>query len=165
VAPLFPIAIFVLLGAGFVLLNLTLGSLLRPRVPSAEKAAPYECGEVSIGSGWVQFDLRFYTIALVFLVFDVEVALFYPWAVVYGNALRLAAAFHTNAFALRTAALIDLLVFFTPLLIGFAYLWRFGYLDWVRSSASHAPPKQREFIAPTEAAQDFSSSARTHLQI
>jgi NADH-quinone oxidoreductase subunit A len=136
---LISISIFVLLGAGFVLANLTLGSLVRPRLPTPQKSAPYECGEVSIGSGWVQFDLRFYTIALVFLVFDVEVALFYPWAVVYGNALYLAAQFHATAFAVRTAGLTDLLLFFTPLLIGFSYLWRFGYLDWVRSSASHAP--------------------------
>jgi NADH-quinone oxidoreductase subunit A len=133
---LFSIAVFLVLGAGFVFFNLFLGSLLRPKLPNAEKSAPYECGEISIGTGWIQFDLRFYTIALVFLVFDVEVALFYPWAIIYGNALRLAGMFHTTAFALRSTALIDLLLFFTPLLAGFAYLWRFGYLDWVRSTAT-----------------------------
>jgi NADH-quinone oxidoreductase subunit A len=136
---LLSIAIFVVLGTGFVFTNLTLGSLLRPRLPNAIKAAPYECGEESIGTGWVQFDLRFYTIALVFLVFDVEVALFYPWAVIYGKAMQLAAEFHQTAFGLRAAALTDMLLFFIPLLIGFAYLWRFGYLDWVRSTASHKP--------------------------
>jgi NADH-quinone oxidoreductase subunit A len=141
VNPLYSIAIFLILGTGFVFANLLLGSLLRPRLPNAQKSAPYECGEVSVGTGWVQFDLRFYTIALVFLVFDVEVSLFYPWAIVYGNALGLAAMFHQTAFALRTAALTDMLLFFTPLLIGFAYLWRFGYLDWIRSTAAHASSK------------------------
>jgi NADH-quinone oxidoreductase subunit A len=151
VGTLLSISIFVLLGAGFVFANLLFGSLFRPRLPTAQKSAPYECGEVSIGTGWVQFDLRFYTIALVFLVFDVEVALFYPWAVIFGNALDLAAQFHATAFALRTAALIDLLLFFTPLLIGFAYLWRFGYLDWVRSTAATSirpapPPRPRPHL-------------------
>jgi NADH-quinone oxidoreductase subunit A len=133
---LFAISIFVILGTGFVFANLLLGSLVRPCLPSPQKSAPYECGEVSIGTAWVQFDLRFYTIALVFLVFDVEVALFYPWAIVFGNAFGLAGIFHQTAFALRAAALTDMLLFFTPLLIGFAYLWRFGYLDWIRSTAS-----------------------------
>jgi NADH-quinone oxidoreductase subunit A len=96
----------------------------------------YECGEPSIGSSWVQFDLRFYIIALVYLIFDVEVALFYPWAVAYGSADQLGAANGMSAFAVRQVALVDMLFFFGVLLVGFAYLWRFGYLDWVRSAAT-----------------------------
>ena len=86
---LLSITIFVSFAAAFVFVNLAVGSLLRPSIPSAEKSAVYECGEPTIGSSWVQFDLRFYIIALVFLIFDVEVALFYPWAVVYGSAEQL----------------------------------------------------------------------------
>ena len=82
---LLTITIFVALGAVFVLINLVVGALVRPHVPNAEKSAVYECGEPAIGSSWVQFDLRFYIVALVYLIFDVEVALFYPWAVAYGN--------------------------------------------------------------------------------
>lgn len=85
-----------------------------------------------MGPSWVQFDLRFYIIGLLFLVFDVEVALFYPWAVVYGNAGKLAKAAGISLFQYRQAALVDMLLFFGLLLLGFAYLWRFGYLDWVR---------------------------------
>ncbi len=120
-------AIFVALGIGFVFVSLVFGSVVRPHVPNPDKAAVYECGEPSMGSSWVQFDLRFYIVALVFLVFDVEVALFYPWAVAFGAA---------TDFNIRLSAVVDMLFFFGVLLVGFAYLWRFGYLDWVRSAAT-----------------------------
>jgi len=127
---------FVIVGTLFVLVNLTISSLLHPKLPNAEKSEPYECGEPTIGPSWVQFDLRFYIVALVFLIFDVEVALLYPWAAVWGNALALADQLGISAFELRLIALVDLAFFFGVLLMGFAYLWRFGYLDWVRSAAT-----------------------------
>ena len=135
-AVLLSITLFVVVGAGFVLLNMFVGSLARPKLPNAQKSAVYECGEPPIGPGWVQFDLRFYIVALVYLVFDVEVALFYPWAVVYGDAAATAALMGdgVTAESIRSAALVDMLLFFAVLMVGFAYLWRFGYLDWVRSA-------------------------------
>src|SRR3569623_1545163 len=133
---LLSVTLFVAFGVAFVILNLLAGRVIRPSVPIAEKAAAYECGEPTIGTSWVQFDLRFYIVALVFLVFDVEVALFYPWAVAYGSAAAVGAANGMPAFAVRQVALVDLLFFFGILLVGFAYLWRFGYLDWVRSAAT-----------------------------
>src|SRR5215216_2535575 len=133
---LLSVTLFVLFGAVFVLLNLAVGALARPTIPNPEKAAIYECGEPSIGSSWVQFDLRFYIVALVYLIFDVEVALFYPWAVAYGSADKLGAEVGMSTFAIRQVALVDMLFFFGVLLVGFAYLWRFGYLDWVRSAAT-----------------------------
>src|SRR5687768_13012196 len=133
---LLSITIFTAFGAAFVLVNLAMGALARPHIPNPEKAAAYECGEPSIGSSWVQFDLRFYIIALVYLIFDVEVALFYPWAVAYGKAAELGAATGLDPFYIRQVALVDMLFFFGVLVVGFAYLWRFGYLDWVRSAAT-----------------------------
>ena len=133
---LLSVTLFVLFGAVFVLLNLTAGAIARPKVPNPEKSAVYECGEPSIGTSWVQFDLRFYIVALVFLIFDVEVALFYPWAVAYGSAAGLAAQIGLKTAEIRQVALVDMLFFFGVLLVGFAYLWRFGYLDWVRSAAT-----------------------------
>ena len=133
---LLSITLFVAFGAAFVFINLAVGALVRPQIPNPEKAAVYECGEPSIGTSWVQFDLRFYIVALVFLIFDVEVALFYPWAVAYGSAAELGNALGLDAFAIRQVALVDMLFFFGVLLVGFAYLWRFGYLDWVRSAAT-----------------------------
>ena len=133
---LLSLTIFMAFGAVFVLANLILGALARPHVPNAEKATVYECGEPVIGSSWVQFDLRFYIVALVYLIFDVEVALFYPWAVAYGSADQLGQSIGMTGYAIRQVALVDMLFFFGVLLVGFAYLWRFGYLDWVRSAAT-----------------------------
>lgn len=133
---LLSVTLFVAFGAAFVFLNLAVGAIARPSIPNPEKAAVYECGEPTIGTSWVQFDLRFYIVALVFLIFDVEVALFYPWAVAFGSAADLATRLGTDVTSLRAVALVDMLFFFGVLLVGFAYLWRFGYLDWVRSAAT-----------------------------
>src|SRR5437867_10305478 len=133
---LLSVTLFTAVGAAFVFINLLAGALARPFLPNPEKATVYECGEPTIGSSWVQFDLRFYIIALVYLIFDVEVALFYPWAVAYGNAPALGEAIGMTASAVRGVAIVDMLFFFGVLLVGFAYLWRFGYLDWVRSAAT-----------------------------
>ena len=133
---LLSIVIFAVVAVLFVFMSLAVGSLVRPNIPNPEKLAVYECGEPAIGSSWVQFDLRFYIVALVFLIFDVEVALFYPWAVAYGSAAQLAAEFGKTVFEIRLVALVDMLFFFGVLLVGFAYLWKFGYLDWVRSAAT-----------------------------
>ena len=160
--------ILIFLAAGFTLLaaNLVLGRLVRPDKPSAEKAQVYECGELPVGESWVQFDLRFYVVALLFVIFDVELAFFFPWAVVFGSAVRAgdesrpaeqrieaaanlqplgatpegsAAPDPTAAKQLAWLAFADVLVFFGVLLVGFAYLWRRGDLEWVRSMAAHAP--------------------------
>lgn len=128
--------IFAIGGFAMVFGGLMLGYFLRPHLPNPEKSLTYECGEPALGSSWVQFDLRFYVVALVFLVFDVEVALFYPWAVVYGS----------GDHATRVAALYDMLFFFGVLVVGFVYLWRFGYLDWVR--AVSGPSAGRRVAAP-----------------
>lgn len=133
---LLSITLFIIVGAVFVYLNLLVGKFVRPSLPNPEKLTIYECGEPTLGTSWVQFDLRFYIVALVFLVFDVEVALFYPWAVAYGSATEMAQKLGMTTFEIRSVALIDMLFFFGVLLVGFAYLWKFGYLDWVRSAAT-----------------------------
>src|ERR1041384_1291298 len=78
------------IGVAFVLVNLTVGWFLRPSKMDAEKGTIYECGEPTVGSAWVQFDLRFYVVALLFVIFDVEMAFFFPWAVVFGKSNTLA---------------------------------------------------------------------------
>src|SRR5512147_2774603 len=77
------VLLFAGVGTALGLGALLLGALLRPKNPGGLKSEIYECGEPTIGPAWVQFDLRFYVVALVFVVFDVEIALLYPWAVVY----------------------------------------------------------------------------------
>jgi NADH-quinone oxidoreductase subunit A len=143
------LVLFLAAGAGMVLGALVFGRFVRPKVPHPEKLAAYECGEPAIGSGWVQFDLRFYVVALVFVIFDIEIALLFPWAVVYGGGAHPGAPAEVLR-QVRESALIDMLFFFGVLVVGFLYLWRFGYLDWVRSSENapgvtwSAPPPPRE---------------------
>lgn len=113
--------------------TLLLGRLIRPHRPGGLKDEIYECGEPSIGPAWVQFDLRFYVVAILFVVFDVEIAMLYPWAVVYRTLVRSGHG---------AAAFCEMLFFFGLLVIGFMYLWRFGYLDWVRLVAPTRPPSK-----------------------
>jgi NADH-quinone oxidoreductase subunit A len=164
------LVILIFVAAGFTLLvvGLIAGKLLRPYKPSPEKGEVYECGEQPIGTAWVQFDLRFYVVALLFVIFDVELAFFFPWAVVFGSATRAAdesqpasvraeaakvlqpqgepgasateAPEPAAAKSLAWVAFADILVFFGVLLVGFAYLWRRGDLKWVRSTAAQDEP-------------------------
>src|SRR5688500_2951960 len=82
--------LFMVVAIGFLMVPLLLGKLVRPKLPNPEKDAIYECGEPTIGTSYVQFDLRFYVVALLFIIFDVEVAFFFPWATIYGNSVQLA---------------------------------------------------------------------------
>ena len=157
------ILVFLAVGTLFLLANLALGKLIRPDRPSVAKGEIYECGEKPVGTAWIQFDLRFYVVALLFVIFDVEMAFFFPWAVVFGSANRAGdaslpeseriAAANTLAPGTTTApdaatmnafaqfAFAEFLIFFAILLVGFAYLWRRGDLEWVRSLGGQAGPK------------------------
>ena len=85
----FYLLVFLVVGVVFLFFHLMLGHFIRPNRPDAEKMTIYECGEPTVGSAWIQFDLRYYVVALLFVVFDVEVAFFFPWAVVFGKANEL----------------------------------------------------------------------------
>jgi NADH-quinone oxidoreductase subunit A len=96
--------LFLAVAFGFIFVHLVIGKLIRPAKPYAEKLTIYECGEPTIGSAWIQFDLRFYVVALLFVIFDVEVAFFFPWAIVFGQANTLAAREqNTNVAEFQTA--------------------------------------------------------------
>lgn len=129
------VGLFIFIGAAMVmgLGTLLIGMLLRPKNPGGMKNEIYECGEPTIGPAWVQFDLRFYVVAILFLVFDVEIAVLYPWAVAYKG-------FIINGLGL--AAFLEMIFFFGLIILGFLYLWRFGYLDWVRSISSIRPRRE-----------------------
>src|SRR5947209_20060177 len=86
----FYLLVFLVVGVFFLFIHLVIGRLVRPVRPEPEKLTIYECGEPTIGSAWVQFDLRYYVIALLFVIFDVEVAFFFPWATVFGKTTTLA---------------------------------------------------------------------------
>src|SRR5919106_954936 len=98
------VALFALTGFLFLFVNLLVGKLLRPRLPNREKLEVYECGEPTIGSSFVQFDLRFYVVALLFIIFDVEVAFFFPWANVFGKSTQLKDPYFAEAVMDRAQA-------------------------------------------------------------
>lgn len=183
------LALFAGVGLVFLFANLVIGRLVRPADPHPEKLEIYECGEPTIGSSFVQFDLRFYVVALLFIIFDVEVAFFFPWATVFGKATHLSdsrnpivayegtdlvltdtataqykelgvrnptvttvvpkslqqyqitgdpkrtaeAIAHQGGRQLALLTIVDILVFFGVLMVGFAYVWKRGDLDWVRA--------------------------------
>ena len=111
------LAFFVII-TGFNVFNLLLWWLIRPSRFSEEKLTTYECGENPTGSAWVQFNIRFYVFALIFVVFDVEAVFLLPWAVVFRE--------------LGTLAYVEGLVFIGILAVALAYVWRKGDLSWVR---------------------------------
>lgn len=114
---------FVVVGVSVPLLMLTLGWLVRPHTPNPEKLTTYECGEIPVQAAWFNFNPRFYIVALVFLIFDVEVAFTYPVAVVFRRWVAAGAG---------GVAFVELAVFVAILLLGLAYVWRRGDLDWIR---------------------------------
>lgn len=189
------LALFATVGFAFLFVSLLLGRFLRPHTPTPQKQETYECGEPAVGSSYVQFDLRFYVVALLFIIFDVEVAFFFPWAAIFGKATQLtdtrlpkvearasadspltlapaakqkmrelgvaeptlpdpAASVEENtrqvesqANKLALTAIADIAVFFAVLLVGFAYVWYRGDLDWVRAVG---PPRGGEVAEAEE---------------
>lgn len=117
-----PVAMFVVLGIGFVVMVLGISSLLRPHNPRPEKLTTYECGERPIGQAWSQFNVRYYIFALMFVVFDVETVFLFPWA------LRLK-WFHDQGVGMFI--FVEMMVFIWILVLGLAYAWRKGVLKWL----------------------------------
>ncbi len=131
--------LFLIGGAIFIIIGLFVSKILRPHRPNAEKLATYECGEEAVGNSWVQFNTRFYVIALIFIIFDVELAFMFPWAVVFGNReLNDATAKVWGYFAL-----VEMFIFIGILALGLAYAWVKGHLDWIKPKpvipVSHSP--------------------------
>ncbi len=115
-ADFYYIAFFTFLGIAFVGAAFIASWLIRPNVPSAMKNAPYECGEVVHGSSRVQFNVRYYLFALIFVIFDVEVLFVVPWAVVFKE--------------LGMTAYLEMVIFIAFLILGLAYAWKKGALEW-----------------------------------
>ncbi len=111
--------LFMVVGVLFIVITLLIARLVRARGKDApDKYIPYECGEVPVGSAWVQFNIRFYVVALIFIIFDVEIIFLLPWAVVFKD--------------LGPFAFFEGLIFIAILVVGLAYVWRKGDLSWVR---------------------------------
>ncbi|MFN8923307.1 MAG: NADH-quinone oxidoreductase subunit A [Sphingobacteriia bacterium] len=120
------ILLFVAGGLIFILGGMVTSRLLAPRRPNAEKNSSYECGEEPVGTAWHQFNVRYYGMALIFLIFDVEVLLLFPWATVYADpGLKTVPGW-------TSFAVLEAFLFIGILLLGLVYIWQKGDIDWIR---------------------------------
>jgi NADH-quinone oxidoreductase subunit A len=117
------VLVFLLLGFVLAAMMLGLGRLVRPANPGAQKLSSYECGEPPTGSAWINFNIRFYLVALVFVVFDVELAFMYPVMAVFRSWV---------ADGRGVYALVEILLFIGVLAVGLAYVWVKRDLEWVK---------------------------------
>jgi NADH-quinone oxidoreductase subunit A len=117
------VLVFTALGLGFVGVNLLIGKLLRPDNPQIRKLSTYECGEPSTGSAWVNFNIRFYLVALIFIIFEVEIAFLFPVAVVFRELVESGEGL---------VAFIKAFIFVGILFLGLIYSWAKGDLEWVK---------------------------------
>jgi NADH-quinone oxidoreductase subunit A len=134
---------FFLVAAGFVLVTMLIGKLLRPNRMYAKKLETYECGEEPVGLAWFNFNPRFYIVALVYIVFDVEIAFVYPIASVFKRWVDQGQG---------VFALLELFVFIAILLFGLAYVWVKGDLDWLRTVKPRGVAKPSASNPPAVAA-------------
>lgn len=112
----FPVLLFVLVGLAFGCVPILLGWVLGPRRPDSEKLSPYECGFEAFEDARMKFDVRYYLVAILFILFDLEVAFLFPWAVVMRE--------------VGLTGFIAALIFLAILVVGFVYEWKKGALDW-----------------------------------
>lgn len=141
---------FMAIGIGFLLGGLLFGSLIRPNIPDPEKSTIYECGERPIGPAWFRFNPRFYLIALVFVIFDVEVAFMFPVVSVFKSWV-------TSGHGM--VAFFEVLAFVGILSVGLAYVWSQGDLAWIKRLAEDRDAaRAREGV--TDADEDRTREAR-----
>jgi len=117
------VLVFTVIGLGFVGVNLFIGRLLRPSNPQVRKLSTYECGEPAMGSAWVNFNIRFYIVALIFIIFEVEIAFIFPVASVFRRWLEGGQG---------VFAFFEILIFVGILFLGLVYAWVKGDLEWVK---------------------------------
>jgi len=115
-AEYFPILLFILVGLAVGVAPVVLGSVLGPHRPDAEKLSPYECGFEAFEDARMKFDVRYYLVAILFILFDLEIAFLFPWAIVLQD--------------IGWFGLISMLIFLGILVVGFIYEWKKGALEW-----------------------------------
>jgi len=113
-----PILLFILVGLLIGAAPMLLGALLGPRNPDPEKLSPYECGFEAFEDARMKFDVRYYLVAILFILFDLEIAFLFPWAVVLGD------------FGVWSVGFWSMMIFLAILTVGFVYEWKKGALDW-----------------------------------
>ncbi|MDA7969096.1 MAG: NADH-quinone oxidoreductase subunit A [Gammaproteobacteria bacterium] len=112
----FPILLFLAVGAGAGAIAIAVGRVLAPSKPYRDKLTPYECGFEAFEDSRMKFDVRYYLVAILFIIFDLEIAFLFPWAVAFGD--------------IGVFGFWAMMVFLAVLVVGFAYEWKKGALDW-----------------------------------
>lgn len=136
-----PIAIMFLVAAGFGVSQLLVAQLIGPRKRTAVKLMPYECGKDPIGSARDKYSIKFYTVAVIFLLFDIEVLFIIPFAVAFKS---LMADEKISGIAFGTIAFIEILTFIATLVVGYIYVWKKGVFDWGLQARAEAKAEARE---------------------
>lgn len=127
------VLIGLIFGMAFVAVQVfLLVRILSPKVKNEQKESTYECGEPPVGDAWIRFDMRFYTMALIFIIFEVEAVFLFPWAAVYNQLVK---SLDGGLFPFVEAAL-----FIAILVVGLIYVWKKGDMDWVKAAATKKAP-------------------------
>ena len=118
----FPILMFVLVGVAIGVLPIAMGFLLAPSRPDPEKLSPYECGFEAFEDARMKFDVRYYLIAILFILFDLEIAFLFPWATIFKDIVATE--------SIKIFGFVEMLIFVTILVVGYVYAWAKGALEW-----------------------------------
>ncbi|MGB4064723.1 MAG: NADH-quinone oxidoreductase subunit A [Azonexus sp.] len=118
----FPILMFVLVGVAVGVLPIAMGFILAPSRPDPEKLSPYECGFEAFEDARMKFDVRFYLIAILFILFDLEIAFLFPWAAIFKDIVA--------SESIKMFGFVEMLVFVAILVVGYVYAWAKGALEW-----------------------------------
>jgi NADH-quinone oxidoreductase subunit A len=133
--------LFIITGALFIIVTLIVSRLVRPNRPNPEKLSTYESGEEAVGTAWIQFNFRFYIVALIFLLFEVEIVFLFPWSTVYASAELQRISPQWGWIAMG-----EMVAFIGILALGLAYAWRNGFLTWDKPNPT--PTVHRSDVPP-----------------
>ena len=137
-----PVAIMFLVAIGFGASQILVTQLIGPRKRTATKLMPYECGKDPVGSARDRFSIKFYTVAVIFLLFDIEVLFIIPFAVAFKSLISAESA---SGIAYGTIALVEILAFIVTLIVGYIYVWRKGTFDWGQQARAEARAEAKEY--------------------
>lgn len=143
-----PIGIMFLIAAGFAVSQILVTQLIGPRKRTATKLMPYECGKDPVGSARERFSIKFYTVAVIFLLFDIEVLFMVPFAVAFKELL---AQQKISGIAFGTIAFIEIMIFIGTLVVGYIYVWKKGTFDWGMQARAEARAEAKAMVAAKKA--------------
>jgi NADH-quinone oxidoreductase subunit A len=144
------VLLFILIGVAFIFVSLLVSQLIRPSRPNSQKLSTYESGEEAISSAWPQFNIRFYVVALIFILFEVELVFLFPWATIFARKELMEATDGRWGWV----SLIEMIIFILVLGLGLAYAWVNGLLDWIKPEQKNINYKS---VVPKELYDQFNT--------